>query len=290
MGSMTLRCWRGRISGSRWAVSRSRCGAGSCGCDPDGRRTIPIIDAIRISRGTIRAVKQNLIFAIGMKILLLILAFFGYVSMQDAIIAEYGRNADQYFKFILGHYALLIRRRQRLWQNRKRNGTTQRRRSDAVRGPKRTNAGNRQGQTERGNTEFRQGECSQKRRRQRKTRAWIIGICILIAAQLLSRECLFSETKEKISRRGQKLLEQGKYKEALGGVQYLFKKNIRAPMRTMYFIRRRQAEVSGMRILRIETNMTKPHRVLNKAADLGGEMTPALYNLDRDFGDESGRL
>lgn len=34
-----------------------------------------IIDAIRISRGTIRAVKQNLIFAIGMKILLLILAF-----------------------------------------------------------------------------------------------------------------------------------------------------------------------------------------------------------------------
>ena len=49
-----------------------------------------IIDAIRISRGTIRAVKQNLIFAIGMKILLLILAFFGYVSMQDAIIADMG--------------------------------------------------------------------------------------------------------------------------------------------------------------------------------------------------------
>ena len=32
---------------------------------------------------------------------------------------RYVRNADQYFKFILGHYALLIRRRQRLWQNRK---------------------------------------------------------------------------------------------------------------------------------------------------------------------------
>ncbi len=49
-----------------------------------------IIDAIRISRGTVRAVKQNLIFAIGMKVILLLLAFFGYVSMQDAIIADMG--------------------------------------------------------------------------------------------------------------------------------------------------------------------------------------------------------
>lgn len=49
-----------------------------------------IIDAIRISKGTIRAVKQNLVFAIGMKILLLVMAFFGYVSMQDAIIADMG--------------------------------------------------------------------------------------------------------------------------------------------------------------------------------------------------------
>ncbi len=49
-----------------------------------------IIDAIRISRGTVRAVKQNLIFAIGMKAILLLLAFFGYVSMQDAIIADMG--------------------------------------------------------------------------------------------------------------------------------------------------------------------------------------------------------
>lgn len=49
-----------------------------------------IINAIRISRGTIRAVKQNLIFAIGMKALLLFLAFLGYVSMRDAILADMG--------------------------------------------------------------------------------------------------------------------------------------------------------------------------------------------------------
>lgn len=41
-----------------------------------------IVNAIRISRGTIRAVKQNLIFAIGMKVLLLVLASFGYVTMK----------------------------------------------------------------------------------------------------------------------------------------------------------------------------------------------------------------
>ena len=44
-----------------------------------------IVNAIRISRGTIRAVKQNLIFAIGMKVLLLVLASFGYVTMKNAI-------------------------------------------------------------------------------------------------------------------------------------------------------------------------------------------------------------
>lgn len=51
---------------------------------------IKIVNAIRISRGTIRAVKQNMVFAIGMKIYLLILALFGYVSMQNAIIADVG--------------------------------------------------------------------------------------------------------------------------------------------------------------------------------------------------------
>lgn len=47
-----------------------------------------IVNAIRISKGTIRAVKQNLVFAIGMKIILLLLASMGYVTMQNAIIAD----------------------------------------------------------------------------------------------------------------------------------------------------------------------------------------------------------
>ena len=51
---------------------------------------IRIVNAIRISKGTIRAVKQNMGFAIGMKVYLLILALFGYVSMQNAIIADIG--------------------------------------------------------------------------------------------------------------------------------------------------------------------------------------------------------
>lgn len=47
-----------------------------------------IENAFRISKGTIRAVKQNFIFAIGLKILLLLLAAFGYVTMKNAIIAD----------------------------------------------------------------------------------------------------------------------------------------------------------------------------------------------------------
>lgn len=47
-----------------------------------------IVNAIRISRGTLRAVKQNFVFAIGMKVILLVFAFFGYVSMRDAIIVD----------------------------------------------------------------------------------------------------------------------------------------------------------------------------------------------------------
>lgn len=47
-----------------------------------------IINALKISRGTIRAVKQNLVFAIGMKVILLCLAATGYVTMQNAIIAD----------------------------------------------------------------------------------------------------------------------------------------------------------------------------------------------------------
>ena len=47
-----------------------------------------IINAVRISKATLRSVKQNMVFAIGMKILLIIMAFFGFVTMQNAIIAD----------------------------------------------------------------------------------------------------------------------------------------------------------------------------------------------------------
>lgn len=47
-----------------------------------------IIKSIRIAKATLRSVKQNMIFAVGMKIILIILAFFGFVTMQNAIIAD----------------------------------------------------------------------------------------------------------------------------------------------------------------------------------------------------------
>ena len=47
-----------------------------------------IIRAVRIAKATLRAVKQNMIFAIGMKVILIILAFFGFVTMRNAIIAD----------------------------------------------------------------------------------------------------------------------------------------------------------------------------------------------------------
>ena len=47
-----------------------------------------IINAIRIARATLRSVRQNMIFAIGMKVLLIVMAFFGFVTMQNAIIAD----------------------------------------------------------------------------------------------------------------------------------------------------------------------------------------------------------
>lgn len=49
-----------------------------------------IINAIRISKGTLRSVKENMIFAVGMKVFLLVLAFFGLVTMQNAIFADMG--------------------------------------------------------------------------------------------------------------------------------------------------------------------------------------------------------
>lgn len=47
-----------------------------------------IINAVRIAKGTIRSVRENVLFAIGMKVFLVILAFFGLVTMQSAIIAD----------------------------------------------------------------------------------------------------------------------------------------------------------------------------------------------------------
>ena len=47
-----------------------------------------IITALNIARETVRAVKQNMFFAIGIKVILLILAAIGYVSMKNAIIAD----------------------------------------------------------------------------------------------------------------------------------------------------------------------------------------------------------
>lgn len=47
-----------------------------------------IINAIRISRGTVRVVRENLYFSVFIKIILLVLAFLGGITMQNAIIAD----------------------------------------------------------------------------------------------------------------------------------------------------------------------------------------------------------
>ena len=49
-----------------------------------------IITGINISRYTNRIIKQNLIFAIGTKVLVLILSFFGIASMWQAVFADTG--------------------------------------------------------------------------------------------------------------------------------------------------------------------------------------------------------
>ena len=46
--------------------------------------------AIKIAKNTMRIVKQNIIFAIGIKILFLILGAFGYMSMWGAVFADVG--------------------------------------------------------------------------------------------------------------------------------------------------------------------------------------------------------
>lgn len=47
-----------------------------------------IINAICISKATIKAVRQNLYFGIGMKIFMLLLALLGFLNMQNAILAD----------------------------------------------------------------------------------------------------------------------------------------------------------------------------------------------------------
>ena len=47
-----------------------------------------IINAIRISRGTVRTVRENLYFAVFIKVILLALAFAGGITMREAIIAD----------------------------------------------------------------------------------------------------------------------------------------------------------------------------------------------------------
>ncbi len=49
-----------------------------------------VVDAIKISRKTMRIVKQNIIFAISIKILVLILSAFGLSNMWEAVFADVG--------------------------------------------------------------------------------------------------------------------------------------------------------------------------------------------------------
>lgn len=47
-----------------------------------------IIDAVRIARGTLRAVSQNIVFALFVKLLVLVCALVGYFGMWEAILVE----------------------------------------------------------------------------------------------------------------------------------------------------------------------------------------------------------
>ena len=49
-----------------------------------------LVDAILIARKTIRIVKQNIVFAIGVKVLVLILTAIGITSMWAAVFADVG--------------------------------------------------------------------------------------------------------------------------------------------------------------------------------------------------------
>lgn len=47
-----------------------------------------IINVVRIAKATLRSVKQNMILSIGMKIILVVLGFLGFITMQNAILAD----------------------------------------------------------------------------------------------------------------------------------------------------------------------------------------------------------
>lgn len=49
-----------------------------------------IADAIRLAKKTLKIVKQNIIFAIGIKMLVLALGAFGFATMGDAVFADVG--------------------------------------------------------------------------------------------------------------------------------------------------------------------------------------------------------
>ena len=49
-----------------------------------------IVDAIKISKETLRVVNQNIAFAIAVKVIIVLLALVGYFGMWEAIVAEVG--------------------------------------------------------------------------------------------------------------------------------------------------------------------------------------------------------
>lgn len=49
-----------------------------------------IVEAISISKQTNRIIKQNLMFSIGVKILILLLSLFGVADMWEAVFADVG--------------------------------------------------------------------------------------------------------------------------------------------------------------------------------------------------------
>lgn len=49
---------------------------------------LKIINVMRIAKGTMRSIKQNMVLSIGVKVLLVVLAIFGLISMQNAILAD----------------------------------------------------------------------------------------------------------------------------------------------------------------------------------------------------------